>query len=369
MKNRRIPQNPHAEYFSREQGARPIYSGTNTKTAGNTALKKRRKGKGFKKFAVTVICLALIISLAAAGFIWLKLDKINYVTPQEISREMGVEFDTSLENYESMSGGIIQTADGELFSQKDVINILILGTDERTQEFSDARSDSMMILSINKKKNTWAVVSLERAMAVLIPGRSPDWLTHTFSYGGPELVLATVRSHLKIDIDRYVRVNFSAFETIIDALGGIDISITDTEAIYLNTMCGGSFGIGEQHLNGEFALQYARMRKPDSDWQRVQRQRNVIAVVAQKIKQLNIFQLNSLANEVLPLVQTNLTKPEMFSIILHAPFLLHKEMRQATIPLEGTYSAYTDETGKSMYIADFNANAEALRRIISGEEE
>lgn len=367
MKNRRTPQRLYTEYFSREEGARPIYSGR-TQKAGGTAVKKRKKRGGFKKFAVTVLCLLIAVSLAAGGFIWLKLDKINYVTLEEISAQMGVDFDTSLENYESMSGGLIQTAQGELFSKKGVINILILGTDERTQEFSSARSDSMMILSVDKIKNTWSVVSLERAMAVLIPGRSPDWLTHTFSYGGPELVLATVRSHLKIDIDRYLRINFSAFETIIDAIGGIDISLTDTEAIYLNTLCGGNFGIGEQHLNGEFALQYARMRKPDSDWHRVQRQRNVIAVTAQKIKKLNILKLNSLADTVLPLVQTNLTKGEMFSLILHAPFLLHKEMRQATIPIEGTYTPYNDENGKSLYLVDYQANAEALRRIICGEE-
>ena len=324
------------------------------------------KKSRLKKLGKTCLALVLVLIIATPVYVWLKLDKMEYVTPQEISQGMGVSFDISRENYLGMSGANamnITIPQGDIYTDKKVVNILLLGTDERSEEYSEARSDSMMILSINKRDNTWKVVSLERAMGVLIPNRQPDWLTHTFSYGGPELVLATVRNHLKLDIDKYVRVNFAVFEDVVDAMGGIEISITDKEAEYLIHTCGGSFGIGLQEFNGEFALQYARMRKIDNDWKRVERQRKVISAMVTKAKTLNPIELNNLANVALGGIQTNLTKAEMSSLILHAPFLINKEMEQLTVPVEDSFYTDYDNTGKSMYIVDFQRNADVLHEL------
>ena len=77
--------------------------------------------------------------------------------------------------------GAVEIEDGEIYSDKDVLNILLIGTDERTKKFSkNARADSIMILSLNRSKKTVKLVSLERGMLVSIPGREDDILTHTF---------------------------------------------------------------------------------------------------------------------------------------------------------------------------------------------
>lgn len=331
---------------------------------------QKERGSSKKRYWLRALAwlgaVVLACGLAACTYLYIKLGRLDYVTPEEISAQMGVSFDTGIENYERLSAaGGIQIAPGDIYHDPAVVNILLLGTDERTETYSmAARSDSMMILSINKWKNTWCLISLERAMGVQIPGRNDDWLTHTFAYGGPELTLATIRSHFKLDIDRYIRINFSAFEKAVDALGGIDIGLTWTEATYLNAWCGGAFNEGAQHLNGKFALDYARMRKPDSDWNRVQRQRNVITAIVEGVKKQGFLALNRLLDDTLPLVQTNLTRGELMSLALHAPFLMGKEMRQATLPAEGTFGNRVSAEGRSLYDVDYEANAALLRELL-----
>ncbi len=327
--------------------------------------KQKRKNKGFFKklfsFLIVVVC-SVFVGVSAVAFYF--LGKIDYMPVKEFSKNMGVSFNTSLANYQSLQTDNIKLADADMLKSPFVKNILILGTDERTSEFSSARSDSIMILSINRLTSEWSVVSLQRASAVLIPDMQPDWLTHTFSYGGPELVLATVKNHLKIDIEDYVRLNFASFENLINAIGGIDISITQTEAEYLIHRCGGSFGVGVVHLDGEFALHYARMRQTDNDWKRVERQRNVIFGVIQKAKNLNPIQLIKVADAVLPTIQTNLSVLDMYLLLLQAPFLMQNDMQGVTIPAEDTYYGYIDASGKSLNIVDYTKNHYILKHLL-----
>lgn len=117
-------------------------------------------------------------------------------------------------------------------------------------------------------------------------------------------------------------------------------------------------------MNGKFALDYARMRKPDSDWNRVQRQRNVITAIVEGVKKQGFLALNRLLDDTLPLVQTNLTRGELMSLALHAPFLMGKEMRQATLPAEGTFGNRVSAEGRSLYDVDYEANAALLRELL-----
>lgn len=123
------------------------------------------------------------------------------------------------------------------------------------------------------------LASLERGMGVpILEGQYEgeyDWLTHTFRYGGANLMMREVRECFKVDVARYIRVNFATFVQGIESVGGVDISLTEAEAAYINKFNKGGITCvaGQNHLDGRAALEYARCRKIDSDWQRVKRQR------------------------------------------------------------------------------------------------
>ena len=112
-------------------------------------------------------------------------------------------------------------ATGDIYKDKNYLNILLIGTDERTEKFSNnARGDSCMIMSIGKKDGSMKLISLERGMGVpILDGKYKgqyDWLTHTFRYGGADLMMREVRECFKLDVERYIRVNLATFKKVRD---------------------------------------------------------------------------------------------------------------------------------------------------------
>ena len=263
-------------------------------------------------------------------------------------------------------------AQGEIYHDDNVWNILLIGTDEWTEGFStDARGDSCMLLSLNKATGAAKLVSLERGMGVPILEGSYkgkyDWLTHTFRYGGADLMMREVRECLLVDVHHYVRVNFATFIKVISAVGGVDIYLTQAEANYINQKAGKQeYSEGTNHLPGWSALQYARCRKIDSDWQRIRRQRTVIQAVINATRDLSVGELDSLLNQVLPLVRTNLSQGELVSLMSLAPRFQGVTLQQMTIPASGTYGGMRGMGGRSLYAVDFDANAKILKSFLYG---
>jgi len=276
--------------------------------------------------------------------------------------------------------GLPLIPDSDILKNVHVTNILIIGTDERTQKFSsDARSDSMILVSIDRDANTGKLVSLERGMGVpILEGRyegNYDWLTHMFSYGGADLLMKTIEHCFKVEVDRYIRFNFNSVVSVVDAIGGIEVELSSEEAAYLgryyddNTSTGSQQPIvsGRNRLDGGNALAFARLRWIDSDWQRVQRQRKVILAVVDELKGSSFTELNELLDVVLPMVQTNLTKLEIADLMFYAANLLSATFDQMTIPQHGTYGGMKGLGGRSLYAVDFEENSRILREFLYGE--
>lgn len=192
---------------------------------------------------------------------------------------------------------------------------------------------------------------------------------YTFRYGGADLMMREVRECFKVDVDRYIRVNFATFVQGIESVGGVDISLTEAEAAYINKFNKGGITCvaGQNHLDGRAALEYARCRKIDSDWQRVKRQRNVIQAAVNSTKDLSISELNDLMNQVFPLVQTNLSKLEITELLMLAPKCRGASIQQITIPIKDSYGGMTGLGGRSLFSVDFDTNARALREFMYGE--
>ena len=302
------------------------------------------------KKKILAVLLVGILAVAGAGgwYVDQLLDRVDYETDETVP-----------------------AAEPDTLWQDDVLNILLLGTDERSEEYDDfARSDCIMILSLDKGSKDIRLVSLERGIGVPVEGREDDWLTHVFTYGGAEASVKTVRECFEIPIDRYVRVNFSAFEQIIDALGGVDIELTALEVqglngeVYTNAITRATVHEGLNHLDGYDALQYARQRFIDSDWQRIERQRNVMKAAYEQLKDLGVSQWNEFLTTALPLVKTNFTKEEIASLIPSAITFANSEISQMTIPAENTYGSRKTSDGRSLLDLDWEVNRAILKEFL-----
>ena len=192
-----------------------------------------------------------------------------------------------------------------------------------------------------------------------------DWLTHTFRYGGADLMMREIQECFRIKIDRYIRVNMKTFIDGINVIGGITVSLSQAEADYINNLGVQKVSAGKNHLDGDTALAYARCRGIDSDWVRIERQRNVIKAAMNQVKDLNIFKLNNTLNTVLPLVQTNLTEGEITNLLFMAPKFKGAEIEGMTIPAKGTYGSMTGLGGRNLFSVDFKTNTEILHDFIT----
>lgn len=346
---------------------------------GRMATKKPRK---WLVALVTALAVLAIVFASILIYVHSKLNLIQYddgTIEQDVAISAGEEDELDLDLSGLESAEPPDVPDGEIYSRDDVLNILLLGTDERSEVFSDsARSDSMLLLSINRERKTAKLVSLERGMGVpILEGRYAgqyDWLTHCFRYGGASLVMREVRECFKVDVEHFIRVNFYSVIGIVDLLGGIDISLTQAEADYINSGYNPheigraeelqTVHAGQNHLNGVTALAYARIRKIDSDWQRVKRQQNVIQACADQLRGANLATLNRLLDQVLPMVQTNFTQWEIAKLMLSVPDFLGVQFERMTVPVSGTYGSMIGMGGRSMFAPDFAQNAEILRGFL-----
>ena len=335
--------------------------------------KAKKKPRGWLIALLTLLILFLILAAGAALFVNSKLSLIDYSdgslenpAPAEESGEEDLSVDlTGLEMKEPPV-----LPQGEATADDNILNVLILGTDERTVDFSSARADAIILLSLDLKENTAKLVSLERGMGVpILEGEYEgeyDWLTHCFRYGGASLMLREVQTCFNVDVEHYVRVNFTSVRNIVDILGGIDVELTAAEAERLSGG-GKSLSPGMNHMDGDAALSYARLRSIDSDWNRVKRQRTVIQACMNSIRGADVKTLNELCDAILPYVQTNFTKLEILELMTRLPGFLGVQFEQMTIPAEGTYGGMIGLQGRSLFAVDFETNAKILNDFLYGE--
>lgn len=355
------------------------------------------------RIALIVVGILVVLAAVAGLYVNGKLDLLRYNdgSVSEVG-DIGAEEDQDLDGTGLVhSDDEMEMPEGSPFSDDNVLNILLVGTDERTEavndadafthlnqldgtedttEFSDnARADSMILVSLDIKDHIIRLVSIERGTAVpiLLGGYEGqyDWITHTFRYGGAKLTMKTIEDCFNVQVDHYVRVNFNSFVQIVDAVGGVDIDITDQEAKALNWEVPSNSMLivnhvdpGLNHFDGYTALQYARLRKIDNDWKRVERQRTVIQAVLNQVQNASVVELDNLLNTVLPLIQTNFTKSEIAALLVQLPGFLGCDVQQMSMPLQGTYGIRTGMDNRLMYDPDWVVNIKALQDFLYNDK-
>lgn len=245
--------------------------------------------KKFLKFLGIFLLIIIIACVATAVvFVKTKLNKINYenVTANEIEINDGVE--------EVLKG---------------YTNIALLGLDAQDATFTNSRSDCIMIISINNDTKEVKIVSVYRDTYLNIDGHGLDKVTHAYAFGKAPLALSAINKNLDLDITEYVTIDFDSVINIVDAMGGVEITVTSAEASQIP----GISAAGTYNLTGTQALAYGRIRKIDTDYARTERMRNVVIKVFEKAKKLSLTQLNSLIDQLLPEVTTNISQTEILS--------------------------------------------------------
>lgn len=274
----------------------------------------------------------------------------------------------------------IESVSREPFKEDGVKNILLIGNDSRTEDES-GRSDAMILISISSKTNSIHMTSLLRDIYVEIPGHDGNRLNAAYAYGGPELLMETLEENFGIEVNRYMLVNFQAFANLVDAVGGVDLDVTNEEVQYINgylveynQLEGRAEGTdyldtslsGTIHLNGPQALAYCRNRYIGTDFARTERQRKVLSAAMKSAPVAMLTNGGELIEGIASNVTTNLTKSEISGLMIQAPAMLTYDLIQGSIPLEGTYSNATIR-GMSVLEVDFEANKQYIQTEIYGK--
>lgn len=311
--------------------------------------RKRKKNSGANKaknIFRAIIAVILVAVIGAGCFVGNAMGKVTYD-------------DKRKNQYVSRS---------DLAHSSSVTNILLLGVDARNPKDDTAsRSDSMMLISIDKAHNCVKMVSFLRDTWVYIPCiDKKQRLNAACQYDGYNGVVDTIEYNFGIDIDGYVVADFEMFKVLVDSIGGVEVEVSEKEAKEV-TSHKGRYGnvkldAGKYKLTGEQALAYCRIRKIDTDFMRAYRQRTVMQAILKSVKSANPNKLVSMASKAAPYIETNLSKTKIISSGLKALPCIG-DMAEVRVPFDGTWQ-YATIGGASVITIDVDKNKEQLKDLI-----
>ena len=319
---------------------------------------KPKKKHRFLRLVFTLILLAVLLAALLALYIYLKAGKTVYQPFKwfEEQAEWGLP------------------GKGEM----GVTNILLIGTDARASD-EDSRSDAIMVASICPKQRKIYLTSILRDSYVTIPGYGQNRINHAYQMGGPTLLRETIELNFHIRIDHYLKVDFFSFIEIIDALGGVDIEVTDEEVHYvdaylseINHLLGVDpqdsfiYAGGQYHFSGKQALAYARIRYIGTDFGRTERQRTVINAAVSQAKK-HPFSVLRASGKIFPALTTDMTDSELTLLILKAPVYSFWKTETGRVPIDGYWTNELTPSGQEVLGIDFEATSRILREMIYGK--
>ena len=233
-----------------------------------------------------------------------------------------------------------------------VTNVLLVGVDRRDTSWN-GNSDTMILISVNPSNKKIHMISFMRDLYAAIEGHGVKKLNAAYAFGAGPLLVKTIEDNYKIHIDNYASVDFSAMIDIVEILGGLEIEMTDEEAESANAqimeMCETRNVDPEEHFfksggnikcDGYQAVAYARLRAVgNADYERTERQRYVMELLINKIRNSSIMKLNELANSILPLVTHNIDEETMYSYINRLLEYRSYEIVEDRIPYDGLFTS------------------------------
>lgn len=342
--------------------------------------KNTKKNKGKRGLLIGIcIFLSVVLVIGLAGIIYAEslFGLLGNVGNQgELSQE---EIDAFLQGEKDDQSGddvdpdSLQWDDAPTIDGKDVINILLIGQDRRENE-NRARSDAMILCTLNKSKKTLTMTSFMRDMYVKIPGYRANRINASYFLGGAKLLDETLTTNFGVQIDGNIEVDFFGCMECIDVIGGVAVELTEAEANYLNRK--GNWEVtneapwnlkaGVNNLTGSQAVAYSRIRYiGNGDFERTERQRKVLTAIFNKCKDLSIPEMHKLLSKLLPNLATDMTNAELIghatTVLTMASDLTIVNQR---IPADGTYSNSRVD-GMSVLLPNIEKNRELLANTIN----
>ena len=264
--------------------------------------------------------------------------------------------------------------------EEGILNFLFLGIDK--QGGGKGRSDAIIIVTLNENTGELSLCSIMRDCYVKIPGARATKINVAHAIGEADLTVKTVQQNFNVAIDGYVEVDFDAFAKCIDAIGGVEVDLTQAEVSYLNGSHSSildptqrNVKVGKQTLNGIQALGYARIRKVStsdglsSDFGRTSRQRIVLNALFEKYKSSGALELLGMMTKILPLVTTDLSKDEITSVLYKVVAMKPSSLKTLSIPTNNWYSDRFVEGSGSVLALDMGKNTQAIHEFIFGSAE
>ncbi|MDR1465373.1 MAG: LCP family protein [Oscillospiraceae bacterium] len=353
------------------------------------------KRKMHKRLRTIILIALLVVALLVSGlfvYLYVQADKtgkdsgFHYASatdPDEEETGLVVGYDnvdaSSLDEYLTKwaTNGIKPLQD------KNVVNIMLCGIDARSGDATGGRSDSMILVSINKKAKKITMTSFFRDSYTYIdltsdpnsPRTMMEKINAAYSLGGPATLMQTLEANYKITVDDYVSVDFITFPKLIDALGGVRVDVTQDEASYINRTAPtmrGRFPAGKNVLlTGQQALVFSRVRHLDSDVERTARQRRVIMGILTAAKNASAGQINNAVKLTMPYLTTNLSNWEITALTTNAisgGWLDYPvtQLHSPTVEIDGATGFSTYIRTRFVWVVDYPKAAHDLQMALYG---
>lgn len=322
------------------------------------SLSKKRKKKR-TALAVSVLVILLII-LGVLAYAYMLLENINYREITDDDAALGIT-------------PAPDTEEGETIPR--VTNIVLFGLDKRDPDEA-SRTDSIIVVSLDGNHKKIKITSFMRDMYVTIPGEDDGRINAAYTYGGAPLAIKTINSNFGLDIRNYVAVDFIGLEKIIDKVGGVEVNVKSGEVKELNRRVQEVAALegvknpptvkkaGLQILDGRQAVAYARIRKVgNADYERTQRQRNVLNSLYRKVKSQGIAKLPGTVSGMLPYVETSLKKTQIMQLAIEVAGYDADALEQLRLPVDGGFTSKSIK-GMQVLVPDIELNTKLLHQFI-----
>ncbi|MCC8067520.1 MAG: LCP family protein [Clostridiales bacterium] len=345
-----------------------------------------------KKAFLISLCIVIGVVLISGGVVY-KLghdlySSVNYVSDDSVDVAETLPEEVE-EETEERTGELVSDAElaaiqdsmdtsKEVVSDEDIYNVLLIGVDRQERTWN-GNSDCVILVSINKADNRVTMVSLMRDTYVNIPDVGYKKLNAAYAYGAGPLLCETVTENYKIEVDRYVAVDFWDLVDIIDIIGGVDLEVSAEEVEvangYIMDMCERLMDIdpsehyfpsegGLIHADGVQAVAYARNRYVgNSDFDRTERQRYVLTQLMAEVQQMSLAQMTEKMQSILEYITTNISETEIWSMVTELPEMLQYDFETSRVPYDNMYSTiYVN--GQDMLVPDWEETLELLHDFI-----